>query len=180
MKKARFIFFIPFQRKSPLFRLGFLFALSLFIYGCVVSRTTTERSQAFFIQSVPGAYTEDVTMEGEVKTMNADTVFIVYLGWNKRHAPLIDTVWVSGKAYRAIIQKVNPGHHFIGTKRSSGDSLNLTTNDEVRQYFRLDLAPIEGKSDPGKSGIIIKGMNRGRSFKTHIEHMTELSPGIRM
>jgi hypothetical protein len=178
MKKADFIFINQVQR--PFLGPVLLFVTALFIFSCVVSRPVVERTQAFYIRPVPGANTEDVTMEGEVKSTIADTIFMVYLGWNKGKDPVIDTVWVNGKAFRAIIQKVLDENHFIGTKRSTGDSIFLTTSDGISSYFRLDLAPIEGESNNGKSGIIIRGLNRGKPFEMYIGQMTELSPGIRM
>ena len=180
MKKAEFIFFNCMQGISRHFGLILLFLLPVLIYGCLVSRPATERSQAFFICPVPGAYTEDVTMEGAVKSTMADTIFMVYLGWNKKNAPVIDTVWVNGTTYRAIIRKVPDGHHFIGRRRSTGDSIFITTSNGVAQYFRLDLVPTGGKANWSKSGIVIKGLNRGRLFEMYMKQMTELSPGIRM
>jgi hypothetical protein len=150
--------------------------VNLFVTACAQTGTLV-KAQAFYKLSFPGTVLRD--MEGKEVDRGVDTVYQVYLEVKGNARPVIDSVFIKGRPFTAVVYPLTKPEYAIGNRKSDEQRVVLHPV-KGNSIWRIEISPVTKPARTKKSFIPVqlKGRKAGKNFSYNITRLIELSPDI--
>jgi hypothetical protein len=157
------------------------FILSSMLVGFFVSACaqmgTLVKAQAFYKLSFPGTVMRDI--DGKEVDRGVDTVYQVYVEIKGNTRPVIDSVFIKGRPFTAVVYPLTKPEYAIGNRKSDERRVVLQPA-KGNSLWRLEISPVPGAARTKKSFVLVllKGRKAGKNLTYTITRLVELSPDI--
>lgn len=150
--------------------------VAFFVSACAQTGSLV-KAQAFYKLSFPGTVMRDI--DGKEVDRGVDTVYQVYVEVMGNARPVIDSVFIRGRPFTAVVYPLTKPEYIIGNRKSDERRVVLQPA-KGNSLWRLEISPIAAPARTKKSLILVllKGRKAGKNFSYTITRLVELSPDI--
>jgi hypothetical protein len=150
--------------------------LAFFVSACAQTGTLV-KAKAFYKQSFPGTIMRDI--DGKEVDRGVDTVYQVYVEVKGNARPVIDSVFIKGRPFTAVVYPLTKPEYAIGNRKSDEQPVVLQAA-KGNSLWRLEISPVAEAVRTKKSFVLVllKGRKAGKKFTYTITRLVELAPDI--